>query len=491
MPFSALRARLLAAIGAPASTLAFAAACGAGGAPRGSPVGASVPTSTEPDALDGSVDVSPAGAATIVAIDAQAAASDGGSVAAMASFPPPTTCARDETRASTSRPKFGVSPSSEGLSGQPCPSVLPPTAPDYPGVRMELDRAQTAGANPTDMDGRHSNSAVCVYTGCLPLSVARIGRVACAPPLEAQTACIDAPENGVSVAAPSPFSECPVGLQPHKPGPPFSLPAKFNAAMSTQGNGSPGSTRCCYDICGPHPRAPVPGRALRSDGAATVAAPALSFDWETTLALTEAIRGATDDVLAARWLAAAAFEHASIASFAKLSLQLLALGAPPDLLVDAHRAAIDEIDHARISYSLATRFSGVARGPGPLPIPVDTRPVSLVSLVRETLDDGAVNETLAALELHRAASVETDPRVKAALEQMALDEERHAALAWRILAWALARGGDDVASILRAEAARIGKLAPAEDSGARALREVVLPCLEAVLGADIGARARP
>jgi hypothetical protein len=373
-PFSALRARLLAAIGTPATTLALAAACGSANVPPGAPVSAPVA---------------------------------------------PTRCARDETR--------------------------------------------------TTM-------------GCLPLSVARVDRVACAPPLEMQTGCLDAPEGGVSIAAPAPFSDCPVGIQEHEPPPPFPAPAKFNAAMSSPGSGQPGSTRCCYDVCAPHSTAPVPGRALRVDGAIAVATPTPRIDWETPLLLDEKPPGTADVAVAARWMDAAAFEHASIASFAKLSLQLLALGAPPDLVADAHRAALDEIEHARFSYTLANRHAAVAHGPGPLPIPVDAQPVSLVSLARETLADGAVNETLAALELDRAAQVEGDLGVRSLLEQMALDEERHAALAWRILAWALARGGDGVASVLRGEAARITRIAPADDPGARALHEVVLPCLEAVLG---------
>ena len=53
---------------------------------------------------------------------------------------------------------------------------------------------------------------------------------------------------------------------------------------------------------------------------------------------------------------------AEIASFARTSLDLLALGAPADLVAETHRAALDEIEHARIAYALASAFSGVFDG---------------------------------------------------------------------------------------------------------------------------------
>jgi hypothetical protein len=44
---------------------------------------------------------------------------------------------------------------------------------------------------------------------------------------------------------------------------------------------------------------------------------------------------------APRALWRALFQHASVASFARFSLELLALGAPPDLVAAAHAAALD------------------------------------------------------------------------------------------------------------------------------------------------------
>jgi len=63
---------------------------------------------------------------------------------------------------------------------------------------------------------------------------------------------------------------------------------------------------------------------------------------------------------------------------------------------------------------------------------------------------------------------------------MADDEERHAELAWRIVAWARRTGGETVA---RALDETMRGLAPPETQTAlraRVLREVVFPCAAAL-----------
>lgn len=147
-------------------------------------------------------------------------------------------------------------------------------------------------------------------------------------------------------------------------------------------------------------------------------------------------------------------EHASIASFARATLELMAVGAPPSLLEQAQRAALDEIAHARLCFSLAARHGGAAIEPGPLPVP-PPRPASLPRLAADAFAEGCVGETIAALAAQRATRAVADPEVKAALAQLADDEARHAALAWSTVAWALAQGGDAVADALRRVAAAL------------------------------------
>jgi hypothetical protein len=67
---------------------------------------------------------------------------------------------------------------------------------------------------------------------------------------------------------------------------------------------------------------------------------------------------ATDDERAARWVARGLGEHASVASFAAFSLQLMVNGAPFSLLTGAANANADEVRHAEQSFALASRFAG-------------------------------------------------------------------------------------------------------------------------------------
>ena len=61
------------------------------------------------------------------------------------------------------------------------------------------------------------------------------------------------------------------------------------------------------------------------------------------------------------------------------------------------------------------------------------------AIVVLTFREGCVGETVAALEAREALDHATDPEVRAALERIAADEQRHAELAWRVVSWGLAR----------------------------------------------------
>ena len=150
--------------------------------------------------------------------------------------------------------------------------------------------------------------------------------------------------------------------------------------------------------------------------------------------------------LAASWLHAAQMEHASIASFGQLALQLLGLGAPPELVEQAHIAALDEIEHARICFALASAYGGERYGPGPLDALTGGFSSSLEAVVCANVEEGCVGETLAALEAEEAARRARDPVGRAALEAIAFDEEQHAQLGWSVWGWAL-RVAPDVRSV--------------------------------------------
>lgn len=185
------------------------------------------------------------------------------------------------------------------------------------------------------------------------------------------------------------------------------------------------------------------GRLLVVDGQVWTATGTQREDWSIQLTVSpEDLPLALRLEIARRWEIIAALEHASIASFARTTLSLLALGAPPDLLIDTQRAAADEVEHARITYSLVGRYGGVSRGPGPLPLP--QAQLSLPSTRREAIKaviaEACVGETLGAAEARSMALNTRDSELALMLEQIAMDEERHAALAWRTLQWLM---GDD------------------------------------------------
>ena len=155
--------------------------------------------------------------------------------------------------------------------------------------------------------------------------------------------------------------------------------------------------------------------------------------------------------LADAWRRDGLAEHASVAAFSHLALDLLALGAPASLVDAAHAAARDEVDHARRCFSLASAYAGTPIGPGAFPEARAAAPsVTLAALVEASLRDGCVDEAASAHVLAACALAARDPVVRDALHTMAADEARHAALAWDIVAWALAASPDAVAPVLRA-----------------------------------------
>ncbi len=190
-------------------------------------------------------------------------------------------------------------------------------------------------------------------------------------------------------------------------------------------------------------RSCVVGRPLVIDGE-THSAPFMPrSDWQTSVvfdidSLDENVRNAATN----HYIEMAAMEHASIASFARFSLQLMALGAPAELVRDAHRAALDEIEHARASYALAAMFGKTNVGPDKLPAAIATIDVSVIGFVKALVFEGCVGETLGAAEGRAAARNATLPEMARTLSTIAEDEERHAALAWRTLKWALETFGE-------------------------------------------------
>jgi len=240
------------------------------------------------------------------------------------------------------------------------------------------------------------------------------------------------------------------------------------------------------------------GRPLVVMGEVRFARSACRDDWSRSSAVVTPDESVRAEV-AARWTHIAAMEHASVASFARFAMDLLAVGAPPHLVAGASAAMLDEIEHARLAYGLAAAFGGVQVGPGPLDMS-DAHPASdIVELAVATLLEGCIAEGAAAAEAAVAATTARDPAVVAVLERIAREEAAHAELGWKTIAWALQRDRERVAPALvdamehacrrdttpKAEPGleAFGLLGPAEREAIRkdTLSRVVRPVLEQLL----------
>ncbi len=178
------------------------------------------------------------------------------------------------------------------------------------------------------------------------------------------------------------------------------------------------------------------GRPFEVRGEHRVAESIARPDWgaelvpETLAALEPAQRRA----LAAYWRDVGLAEHASVASFARFSLDLMTMGATPSLLAQAQRAAADEVQHARLAFGLASAYAGSPVGPGSF----DPGAPALrdeIEIVTSAIVEGCIEETLSAA-LATIAAAQTEDRVVATvLHKIARDEERHAALAWSFVRW--------------------------------------------------------
>jgi hypothetical protein len=278
---------------------------------------------------------------------------------------------------------------------------------------------------------------------------------------------------------------------------------------SVDSEGTLADGQCCYEVTVHYqsgrpfvvedrPRVATMGPSTRA-----------SSDWSAggarpdTADLSPAERAA----LAAAFTRDGLAEHASVASFARAALELMAMGAPAELVALTHAAALDEIRHAQLCFALASSYAGKPVRPGPFPLgPQVDLAKDMRSLAIAVAVEGCVNETLAAIVVAEQHQRATDPAVRAALGTIAADEARHAELAWRTLAWALREGGDSVASAARevftramastprpednpeiegapSSHGRIGAVEIAELQR-RGLREVVSPCVASLhLGA--------
>jgi hypothetical protein len=517
MRFAALRLRFLTVMGVPAVTAVACHASSPPPQPSPAPVDVATVPTTEPDAA-----ATPLSSAK----PAQAIAkSDDDSV-----WVRPDSCAVDEVRDT----RCGATP--KVAHAAPAPYADCPTSPSElksfgfgsamvgDNARMSFDPWLTARWRDDIHSSLHDPTGYCCFSRCTKLDVAA---TATRPPggvgqqypgsggYYESTRCLTGPEKTLVPAKEVPA--CPAAMNFHQPpmpdkADPLNAQATWRARDTRSGSKLSDSVNrqsCCYTVLQPvqaeprHPR----GRLLVEQGQVRVAQARTSNDWTAKIAELDlaGMTPATRESIATRWSVDAAYEHASVAAFSRVSLALLAFGAPPQLVADVHRAALQEIEHARVSYALASRYAGAPIGPGPLAMDLGAGYATLVDLAIDTLLHGCVGETVAAEHARRSAETAQDPVLRALFSQIAEDEEDHAALAFRLLAWAVQTGGENVARAVAAagiqvdpqgdvaadhttpsadgELASHGMLCPRieRDTRARVVEEVVRPCLQGLL----------
>ncbi len=195
--------------------------------------------------------------------------------------------------------------------------------------------------------------------------------------------------------------------------------------------------QCCYQFC----TGACCGRPLQVDGRALVAPLVQRGDWSRELGFASELDPGSNWAaeIAECWQRDALMEHASVASFSRFSLELMAFGAPPDLVQAAHRAALEEIEHAKACFRVAQHFSGRRQGPGALDLSRVKLSSSLAEAAALAVHEGCVGETLASLVAGEQLERSRELIVRQVLSEISEDEARHAELAWRFVAWALAQ----------------------------------------------------
>jgi hypothetical protein len=310
------------------------------------------------------------------------------------------------------------------------------------------------------LGGGHFATCECSY-GCVADSDCAAGEICeCGDPVGrclAATCLSDSacPKGSLCASAPTSWGGC-----SWDPLVPSYICQSPNDTCLTDKQCATSAPACAYDgdagarQCRPGQLA-CPGRPFLVEGAARLAGSCRRADWSTGTA--GPLRPHSElgprerELLADHWTRTALMEHASVAAFARFALELLALGAPADLVAGAAAAMTDETKHARLAFTLASGYGGVEVGPGPLEVEGALAPISARSTFRTLVREGCIGETLAAVEATETLAHATDPDVRDTLQAIAADETRHAELSWRAARWLFDSGDADFRVWARAE----------------------------------------
>tara|TARA_B110000091_G_C13765418_1_gene454159 strand:+ start:366 stop:1526 length:1161 start_codon:yes stop_codon:yes gene_type:complete len=142
-------------------------------------------------------------------------------------------------------------------------------------------------------------------------------------------------------------------------------------------------------------------------------------------------------------------EHTSIASFSRVTLQLLSIGAPASIVGLSLSATQDEVRHAKLCFAIADQLSERlvasqttathSKYPDVFPFPNASVHVSnsLYAMAAETLEEGILGESVAAVKLCVRSQTTSNLKLQLILRGISQDEAKHAALAWKTIGFAV------------------------------------------------------
>ena len=188
---------------------------------------------------------------------------------------------------------------------------------------------------------------------------------------------------------------------------------------------------CCYVLNIGIEMMPVPGRPLMVKGQSRFAPAHIN---PLSVPVNHTISDVNYSAIVGHWVEVAQLEHASIASFAQFTLNLMHHGAPVTLIQQATKAQLDEVKHTQMAIGVlkklgqhielkALNIEGLACH-------------SMETLLKETIRDACINESMAAGEA-LMLSMDKNAHFKDELQRIAMDETEHAALGWKTLKWIL------------------------------------------------------
>ncbi len=141
------------------------------------------------------------------------------------------------------------------------------------------------------------------------------------------------------------------------------------------------------------------------------------------------------------WKESARLEHSSVASFARVTLELMALGAPANLLLATQEAAADEIKHAQSALEIVSALGGETLEFGRFPTDQVTLRRDRDEIIISMICEACLGETMGVCEAQamlEQVRYDQGPNILVNHLQMVVnDESRHATLAWQTLKWLL------------------------------------------------------